>query len=132
MGQAYDSLPYAADVCPQFNSPEQLFNWLKMRIIFREDPEGIELLQTMPTMFEKNWHGIPGAGDCDCFVITSIACLKVNGFDDIQIVLSSGNKRMPSHIYMAVLDGDRWKAFDLTNRYYGEERSYPFRQLLRI
>jgi len=132
MNQSYESLSYAAKICPRFETPEQLFNWLKHNTSFHSDPPGTELLQTMPTLFEENYHGVPGAGDCDCFVITAIACMKVNGWDDIAIVLCGRNRDTPVHIYNAVLDNGQWKAFDLTNTYYGEERTYPFRQTLRI
>ena len=132
MNQTYESLEYAAEVCPRFSRPEKLYNWLKFNTTFQSDPPKTELLQTMQTLFEHNYHGNPGAGDCDCFVIATIACMKVNGWDDIAIILCGRNRKTPIHIYTAVLDNGKWQAFDLTNTFYGEERTYPFRQTLRI
>jgi len=130
--QVVDSYEYAFQVCPKFNNPEQIFNWLKLNTTFRDDPPGQELLQTMPTMFEGKIHRTPGGGDCDCFVIAGIACLKINGFDDIAIILCGRDKVAPVHIYLRVLDGEEWKVFDLTNRYYNEMRPYRYSQFLRI
>lgn len=129
--QVYDSIPYAAEQCPRMN-PEQIFNWLKLQTVFRNDPPGVELLQSYPTLMENNQHGIPGAGDCDCFTIAAIACLKVNGYDDIAIVLRGRNTETPVHIYPAVLNGKKWQPFDLTEKFYGSERKYPYKQILPI
>ena len=132
MVQVYDSFPYAFDNCPEASSPERLFNILKQLTVYRNDPPGVELLQTMQTLFENNRHGIPGAGDCDCFTILSIAFLRVNGFNKLAIVLRGRNSHTPVHIYPAVKEGSKWLAFDLTNTYYGNERPYPYRQTLVI
>ena len=132
MCQVYESIPFAAKVCPAMESPEQIFRWLKNQLIYRNDPPGIELLQAYHTMMENNYHGISGAGDCDCFTIAAISCLKVNGFDDVAIILRGRNTETPVHIYPAVWDGKGWVAFDLTNTFYGQERPYTYKQILPI
>jgi len=137
MAQVYESMPYAMDNCPEVSSPEALYNRMKRLTVYKHDPSGVEFIQSMPTLFKhythrSGTHYPPGYGDCDCFTVSAIACLKANGFDDIAIVLRGRNKQTPVHIYPAVWDGSKWVAFDLTNRYYGQERKYPYRQTLPI
>jgi len=130
--QVRDSMEYACEVCPRTKSPEQIFYWLKNRTVYRNDPPATELLQTFPTMMENNKHGITGAGDCDCFTIALISCLKANGIDDIAIILRGRDPDTAVHIYPAVWNGKKYVALDLTNEYYGDERKYPYRQTLPI
>jgi hypothetical protein len=120
--QILDSIKFAKKNCPVFGNPEQLFYWLKENTNYKNDPKGIELLQTMQTMFARN-----GEGDCDCFVITSGACFIINGWD-FDIVLVGRDKRNPVHIYTRVyFNGDTF-IFDLTNPKYNMERPYKYVQ----
>lgn len=128
--QARRSVPFARRFLPRGKmTPAELFDYLKSETVYINDPEGIELLQSMPTLFsEKNIHGIYGAGDCDCFTLASLACFKAKRFTNYRIVLVGRSKSAPVHIY-SELNG---KPFDLTNNTYGAERNYPFKQVLPI
>jgi len=127
--QSVDSLPFAAKVCPNFENAEDLFYWLKKKTKYKNDPKGIELLQTMQTLFKNG-----GRGDCDCFVITSLACFIVLGFDNVNICLVGRERSHPVHIYTALYDdnGNRF-VFDLTNRHFNQERNnYNYIQELPV
>jgi len=127
--QVLDSIPFACEVCPEISSddPEALFNWLKSKCTFKNDPPGVELLQTMQTMFSRG-----GYGDCDCFTITTVACMVACGFKYIDVILVGRKKRNAVHIYTQCVVNGRRYTLDLTNRNFNTERSYPFRQTLRF
>lgn len=126
--QIIDSVQYCFDNFSDFSSPEQLFNHLKTITTFEHDPTRVELIQTAKTLFENNVHGIPGAGDCDCFTVLAIACFIANGWSDFGIILAGRSKKYPSHIYTYV----NGNIFDLTNAFINEERIYPLKQVLPI
>lgn len=120
--QVIESVPFAEQVCPKFDNPEELFYWLKGKLKYKNDPAGTELLQTMQTMFRGHYWGVPGWGDCDCFVITTLACMIVQGWDEISIALVGRKRAAPVHIYTIIdWNGER-QVFDLTNRDYNHER----------
>lgn len=98
-------------------------------VVYKLDPRGNELLQTMQTMMEGDYYGTPGAGDCDCFTITMLACNEVQPYKCRQWVMLAGREKSnPVHIYSGV----DWKgqsiALDLTNQAAGYERPYPLTQ----
>jgi len=70
--QVIDSLDYCVNEMPRFRDPESMFNGLKAMITYKNDPPGVELLQSVPTLFEQNYWGQRGAGDCDCFSILAL------------------------------------------------------------
>jgi len=130
--QVIRSMPYAAEVCPRFSNPKALFNWLKMRVHYKNDPTGIELLQRMETMFENNEFGKMGEGDCDCFTITTLACMAVQGWPNKEIILAGNWWKMPSHIYSGIIWDDRQLILDLTNPFFNHERRYKYRQVIPV
>lgn len=130
--QVLESLPYASTECPKLKSPEAIFTYLKSRTCYKHDPKGIELFQTLPTLMENNFHGKPGAGDCDCFTIAALALLVANGFDKCGIVLVGRNPNVPVHIYAYVDYNGTREYLDLTNKYYNFERSYPYKQSIPL
>lgn len=94
-------------------NPEQIFNHLKSRVHYKEDPQGIELLQSMYSLFEDNYWGKPGTGDCDCFTIASCSVLLVCGYKTGYTLY--GNGKQPTHI-----------AADVRLKKYGRIYSMPF------
>lgn len=129
--QVARSIPYAAEHCPQFANPFQLFDWLKARTVYRLDPKGNELLQSMQTLMEGNYYGVPGAGDCDCFTITMLACNEIQNYSCRQWVMLAGRSKVsPVHIYSGVDWQGKPLALDLTNQSPGYEREYPLTQKL--
>jgi len=129
--QTIDSINFANIVCPDFEHPEDLFYWLKENTTYKNDPRDIELLQTMQTLFNKNYHGIPGAGDCDCFTITAGACFIRCGWN-YDIVLVGRDKRNPVHIYTLVYFKNKPYVFDLTNPKFNTERPYKYIQEIPV
>lgn len=124
--QALEGLPYVKKEIPGKMPPSDLFDYLKERLTYRHDPKGIELVHSPRTLFEDNYHGISGAGDCDDFSMLAIAALKAQGVPekDINVVLTGRNKYTPKHIYLSVYG----TPFDLTNNFFGQERKYPYKQ----
>jgi hypothetical protein len=129
--QVIDSLPYAEQNCTGFNTPAQLFDWMRSWTKYVGDPKGRELLQSLPTLIERNKHGTVGAGDCDCFTIAGLACLLANGFNDVYVILAGRNTFTPRHIYAGVKWNGKVRPFDLTNSYFDVERkNYSYKQVL--
>jgi len=132
-GQVMEGVPYAKENLPEFNDPEKLYNYLKLRTRYKNDPKGVELFQTLPTLLDNNFHGVTGAGDCDCFTIAALSVLLANGFTNCGIVLAGRNPFTPAHIYAYVIDekGEK-KYLDLTNKVYNYERFYPYKQEIKF
>ena len=129
--QIEESIPYADKKCPTFSSPSNLFFWLKPRLTYKKDPNKIELLQSMPTLMENNYHGTPGAGDCDCFSIAMASCCISQGWKTF-IILAGRNKFTPVHIWTGVtIDGKDYN-LDLTNSIPFKTRDYPYQQKIYI
>jgi hypothetical protein len=126
--QVIESIPYAIENFPALSSPEKIFNYLKLRTTYKKDPPGTELFQTLQTLFDNNFHGIPGAGDCDCFTIAGLATLIANGFTDCGILLAGRNPFCAVHIYVYGNRNGKRYYFDLTNRTFDYERYYPYKQ----
>lgn len=131
--QIIDSVQYCYDNIPAMENPKELFYYLKERTRFKHDPENIELLQTAKTLFENNYHGIIGAGDCDCLVILSCACYIAQGWGNFDIVLAGRSHSAPVHIYTRIKNNDGYyDVFDLTEANYNQERKYPLKQILPV
>lgn len=131
--QVIDSLPYARRIVPNFQNPEQLYKWLKPKLHFKDDPKGVEYLQTMQTLMRNG-----GQGDCDCFVITVCACVIVQGWDNLYIDLTGYDRKGAVHIYNDLIWKGERVVLDFTNGYYNHEREsgtygkYKFRQRVPV
>ncbi|SRR6266436_5652035 len=128
--QVIDSMAFAKKNIPVFNSPEELYYWMRERTKYVKDPPGTELLQSLPTLVAGSRLGVPWGGDCDCFTIASLSALIANGFAPVYVILVGRQADAPVHIYAGVEDGGI-VPFDLTNEDYGYERTnYPYQQIL--
>jgi hypothetical protein len=127
--QVIHSLPYIVKHTPRFNTPEQIFNYCKERYTYKNDPNGVELFQTVHTLLTDNEHGRPGEGDCDDATIFCLSMLLINGFD-CGIVLTGRNKNNPTHIYAYALHNGERQILDLTNKKFNTIRPYPFKQYI--
>ena len=130
--QVIDSLEWVENNLPKFNDPEEAFKTLKNLVTYKNDPAGIELLQSVGTLFDNNYWGIPGAGDCDCFTILVLSVGVVNGWNNQSIFLVGRSKLAPVHIYSSVKFRNNTYIMDLTNAYINIEREYKFRQELKV
>jgi len=130
--QVIDSTKFCQEEMPSFRSPKRMFNSLRNMVTYKNDPKGIELLQSVPTLFKDNYWNIPGAGDCDCFTILTLAMCQVQGWDDQCIVLAGRSKLAPVHIWSRVKYKGNWYSMDLTNALFDVERNYKFKQLLYL
>ena len=131
--QVIDSLDFCVNEMPRFENPEQMWNSLKNMVVFKHDPPGVELLQSVPTLMQNNFWGVPGAGDCDCFTILVLSMCIANGWNDQRIVLAGRSKRAPVHIWSEVKWRGSWVCMDLTQPFYNYPRKkYTYYQYLNV
>lgn len=136
--QVIDSIPYAYDNCPRFDNPEQLFKWLRSNTKYKADPPGYEFIQEMKTLFSDFKHRTGevyymGQGDCDCFTVTALACMYVQGWiQDFGFVLAGRKKKAPVHIYAFVVFKGDYYVFDLTQPKINLVNDYPISQKMRL
>lgn len=128
--QVSEGINYAQNNVPLFLYPADLFYWFKSRTTYKNDPEGIELLQSLPTLMENNFWGKSGAGDCDCTSIAILTALQKQKFGKkCWIKLAGRNKNTPVHIWSGIdLSNGKEYSLDLTNRIVNQERDYPYIQ----
>jgi len=101
--QVIDSLPTAAELNIR-GTPEQIFYRLKELTTYYNDPDGNELLQETATLLNlnsRNYHGLPGYGDCDCFTITALAVLNNAGYRNLFIVIAGRSELTPPCSYLS-------------------------------
>lgn len=131
--QIKDSIPFAYRYCPTFDNPQQLWNWLKPKLKYKNDPATRELFQTFQTLMKNG-----GRGDCDCFTIAATACMIVQGWDGIYVDLVGYDKEMPVHIYNDIIFDGKRNVLDFTNpsfdteRTHGRKGKYKYRQRLYV
>lgn len=129
--QIQDSIPFAKTFVPKFGNPKDIFYFLKRNTTYKNDPPGIELLQSMQTLFENNYYGKPGYGDCDCFTIAyTAACLSQD--IPVCIVLAGRKKNQFVHIFNYVEFMGSWVPADLTQPIFDNERHYPYKKYLLV
>ena len=127
--QVSEGINWSADNVPLFTSPIDLYYWLKIRTRYKNDPEGVELLQSLPTLMENNYWGLSGAGDCDCFSVATLTAINTQKFKcKPWIKLAGRTKNYPVHIWAGCDYKGEEIALDLTNRKPAEERKYKFIQ----
>lgn len=130
--QAIESIPYCYQLTDGLNNPQDLFNYLKSITSYEPDPPGIELIHTAKSLFEKNYHGISGAGDCDDLTVLSFASLYCLGIKKQYITLSGNQENVPTHIFISFIESGNLINFDLTQTFYNVTRKYNFCQYLPI
>ena len=130
--QVVDSLEYCANNMPVYPDPVSMFYGLKQLIKYQNDPPGVELLQSVPTLFENNYWGKSGAGDCDCFSILVLSMACVHNFGPQRIVLCGRSKIAPVHIFTQLKVNGTWKTLDLTRPLYNTHKPYKFYQHLPV
>lgn len=130
--QVIDGLPYASKTLPIIKTPEQLWNYLKPKLIYESDPPNIELLQTYQTLMVNNFHNIPGAGDCDCFSIATLTCGIICDFKNMDVLLVGRDRLCPVHIYTQIKFAGKTYILDFTQPKFNSERFYPYKQKIPV
>jgi len=129
--QAKKGIKYCKENIPSYYStPAMLFYYLQKITVYQDDPEDTELIQDAKNLFENNYWGVPGMGDCDCFTVLGISALITRGFklDDLDIVLAGRKPDEPVHIYLKV----KGKIFDLTEPVFNSARNYKYLQTINV
>ena len=129
--QIIDSLDFCADNNFYFQDPREMYYNILPLIKYKNDPPGIELIQTAQTLLANNYHGTPGAGDCDCFTVLTCAIGCLNNWKQ-RIVLCGKTKSGPVHIFSQVFWQGKWYTLDLTARLFNTHKKYKFYQYLDI
>lgn len=130
--QAKTGVDYCAENFPKFDTPIDLYNYLVLRVTYKNDPPGVELIQSPGTLFENNFFGVPGAGDCDCFCTLLLATLWANDMNENYIILYGRSKSHPSHISIKAIWNGEPIFLDLTERRVNHERHYPLFQEVKV
>jgi len=135
--QAKKDVDFFQKKLPQYiTTPQELFLYLSTLTSFKDDPPNVELIQGPKNLFQKNYWGVPGQGDCDCLTTLSICCFlatQILPVSSIEIVLAGRNKKDAVHIYLSVKDQNGlWYAFDLTEPNFGIKRKYPYLQKIPL
>lgn len=93
-----------------------LFNWLKQKIKYVRDIEGVETLTSpLKTLILKY-------GDCDDLTILSGSMLKSIGYPIHYVIISNRPDKMFNHIFLTVSDGRKRYIFDLTAKKFNTAR----------
>jgi len=122
--QAEDGIKHFRDDYPEkIKDPQELWHKIKPRVTYKKDPKGIELFQSYQTLFYNNYYDEPGAGDCDCFVVTLLTACFANNLP-YKIVLAGRDTHNPVHIYIKI----KGKVLDMTRPKFNSERYYPYLQ----
>jgi hypothetical protein len=85
-----------------------IFNWIAKNIRFVRDPSmGVELVRTAPETLRV------GGGDCDCMTVLTGALLATIG-NHVRITTVESQPGNPdfSHVFLEVLDGNKWTPAD--------------------
>lgn len=122
--QISDSLVYARGFCP-FDNARDIYYFFRRNVVYKHDPPGVELLQSLPTFVDDNYWGIPFCGDCDCFTIAFTSCCLIKKIP-IRIVLAGNKPNEFTHIYNQVQFNGDWCIADLTQPYWDSERKYNY------
>lgn len=126
--QAISGIPYCINSFPQMSNPCEIYDYFRSIIKFQYDPKGIELIQHPYTLFENNYHGIRGAGDCDCFSTLLLSYAMAQKIYPVSIMLYGRTKKQPTHIAIKMKD----TIVDLTMSRCNCERDYKYFQELQI
>jgi hypothetical protein len=129
--QIAESVSYADAFMPRSTNTLEMWSILKDNLVYKNDPPGIELLQSFPSLMEDNYWGEPGAGDCDCFTIAACACAVARGIP-VRCVIVGNDPKAPSHIYCQMWEDGRWIDFDLVHSDYGFTKPYKYKQILKV
>jgi hypothetical protein len=131
--QVIDGLDYAEATTPHnVKTPRDVWNFLKPRLKYANDPRNTELLQTYETLMLSNEHGRRGRGDCDCFTIATLSVGIVVGFPDMRIVLAGRDRANAVHIYTAIYENGRRYVLDFTEPEFNSERKYKYTQEIPV
>ena len=102
----------------------RIFEWVRHRFRYVNDPTTGELFQQLPDMVKA------GMGDCEDFTALLVAMFEAAGIKARARVIGIKGARGWAHIYPLALLGGRWRAFDATEKHRaGWEYPNPTRRL---
>lgn len=114
-----------------YDNARDIYRQLKAHTTYKNDPPGIELLQSLPTLLDDNYWGSPGLGDCDCFTIAFTACCKAKGVP-VKIILAGRKPNEFTHIYNLAKMNGSWFDADLTEPGFSQRRYYKHLKIVGV
>lgn len=128
--QIEHSIIWSGKNTPPLKTPREIWDYAKSRYTFKNDPIGVELFQTVPTLL-SNKVTPPGHGDCDDATIFVLTLMFINGLNG-GFVLAGRHTLSPSHIYAYCDYQNKRYILDLTNKNFDYERFYPYKQYIPL
>lgn len=122
--QVRDSMKDIKHYVPACNSPQSLYNQLKDNVRYVDDPDEIEHIKTVQSLFDE----FNGCGDCDDFTVLTLAACMYNNFWPCQVILFGDSPEYPTHICSSVYNGYKYVPMDLTAPWFGYLRQYNYYQ----
>lgn len=81
---------------------QRLYDWCKAFVVFRRDPENIELLQTPSSMIEQIEEAGIARGDCDDLATLAATMIAAAGFDPVLITVGRKKNGSYQHIFFGL------------------------------
>lgn len=127
--QVRDGQQWVNENVPFFKSPVDMYHWMRVRTTYENDPHDTELIHNADSLFNDNFHGKPGHGDCDDFAMLTLSVAQKQKWKyPLWIKLAGRNREYPVHIWAGYdIDGKEFP-MDLTERKPGDERKYKYIQ----
>lgn len=113
---------------------DSMFQSLKSKVNYTDDPRGVELIQRPRTLFSRlNELGAPGNGDCDDFTTAAVCAAMAYNYP-VRVVLAGRSIKNPVHVYAEIYDESlkHWRKFDLTAPDVDTVRKYPYLERIEI
>lgn len=114
-----DTREFAKQFTPDYDGMEELWHFVKEKIKYREDPDGVQWIQTPAYL----WH-LTRTGDCKSFTVFITSILHHLGVPYIVRFVSYDRSKVPSHVYPIAFINKRpvimdavFTAFDLEKPY---------------
>jgi hypothetical protein len=89
-----DTGDFAREFTPDFSGMEELWHFVKENIRYREDPDGVQWIQTPAYL----WHHTR-RGDCKSFTVFIASVLHHLGIPYLIRFVSYDRSKVPSHVY---------------------------------
>jgi len=108
LAEALGGAPKGANGHNKSAEAVRIFEWVRSRVRYVNDPTGRELFQQLPELMKD------GIGDCEDFTGLLTALFTAAGIQVKARIIQIPRKRGWAHIYPVALLAGKWRAFDAT------------------
>jgi hypothetical protein len=85
---------------------QQLWRWCRANVVFRRDPQDVELIQTPASMVEAIESRGVARGDCDDLATLASTMIAAAGFRPVLVTVGRKRNGSYQHIYFGIRLGD--------------------------